>query len=394
MRFDLEPGDTFCDGKSKLVTVKINNEERIDLPSTSYIFGHDHFAISSFRHNPMRSILTDLSQGLQLKLERVGNDTKLALVNNLDQYYYFYYHDQSTVRIATSESFGFIESGTQKIIISYTDEGCSVNSVPLIKSKVLIDPKDIMSSEDINLILKELKNSPDKRLEIRVGKSFLLSHRYRSVELYNSSDYKIGILNNIAASFSNSELKLFSGNTVINVIDEFGTNLDLKRANPRFRIKRLDNDNYVGCILSEQGKCEKFYALTPGSFKEGEYIYSDYDGDYDSSTVDYPLYPYYCYLHGLEFGMNYKKIKELEEKIKILENRGIGMPGPPGAPGPRGERGEPGYSYPGPKGDRGEPGLPGDFSQDGLPGLDGPWLCCIATYVNILYKKFTQPFRT
>ncbi|BDG76666.1 hypothetical protein wCauBTS_13580 [Wolbachia pipientis] len=31
MRFNLEPGGAFCDGKNKLVTVKINDEEKINL---------------------------------------------------------------------------------------------------------------------------------------------------------------------------------------------------------------------------------------------------------------------------------------------------------------------------------------------------------------------------
>lgn len=47
MHFNLEPGDAFCDGRSKLVAVKINNEERINLPFTSYIFDKDHFIISN-----------------------------------------------------------------------------------------------------------------------------------------------------------------------------------------------------------------------------------------------------------------------------------------------------------------------------------------------------------
>ena len=47
MRFNLEPGDTACDGRSKLVAVKINNEERINLPFTSYVFDKDYFIIPS-----------------------------------------------------------------------------------------------------------------------------------------------------------------------------------------------------------------------------------------------------------------------------------------------------------------------------------------------------------
>ncbi|QCB62621.1 hypothetical protein EJB00_03205 [Wolbachia endosymbiont of Drosophila mauritiana] len=36
MRFNLEPGGAFCDGKNKLVTVKINDKERISLPTKAY----------------------------------------------------------------------------------------------------------------------------------------------------------------------------------------------------------------------------------------------------------------------------------------------------------------------------------------------------------------------
>ncbi len=192
------------------------------------------------------------------------------MVNDSGQYYYFYYHDPNTVKIATFDSIpsNFIEYRGHEYIYSYTNE-CSINLVPLIKSKVLIDPKDIMSSEDINLILKELESSPDKRLRISAGENFLISHNYKSVKIYNPSNNSIGILNNIAASFNNEKLLLSSRNATV-VTDEFGTNL--KRTNPRFRIKRLNNDNYVGCILSEYGKCERFYALTPESFEQDEHL--------------------------------------------------------------------------------------------------------------------------
>ncbi|QOD38469.1 hypothetical protein [Candidatus Wolbachia massiliensis] len=168
MRFDLEPGDTLCDGISKLITVKINNEERINLSFTSYIFNGNHFIISNFRHNPTNSVLSNLSQGLQLKLEKTVDDYKLALVNNLDQHYYFCYYSSNIVKIATFDSIpsSFIQYRPSEYILSYTDEGCSVNLAPLIKSKVLIDPKDIMSSRDINLILKDLENSPDKVISL------------------------------------------------------------------------------------------------------------------------------------------------------------------------------------------------------------------------------------
>ncbi|WP_341811779.1 hypothetical protein [Wolbachia endosymbiont (group A) of Conops quadrifasciatus] len=307
MRSNLEPGDTACDGRSKLVAVKINNEERINLPFTSYVFDRDHFVISNFRHNPMNSVLTNLSQGLQLKLEKAGGDYKLALVNDSGQYYHFYYHDPNTVKIATFDSIpsNFIEYRDQEYIYSYTEE-CSINLVPLIKSKVLIDPKDIMSSEDINLILKELESSPDKRLRISAGENFLISHNYKSVKIYNPSNNSIGILNNIAAS-SNDEKLLLSSRNATFVTDESDTGL--KRTNPRFRIKRLNNDNYVGCILSEYGKCARFYALTPESFEQDEHLHLDYYDDYEDDSPSHSSHPYYYYLHGLEVSMNHKKLK-------------------------------------------------------------------------------------
>lgn len=258
MRFNLESGDTFCDGKSKLVNVKINDDERIHLPYTSYIFDkYQNFIISNFKLNPMNSILNNFyQQELYLKLEKVGGDYKLALVNGSDQYYYVYYYDHNISKIATFNSIPsrFIEYRGQEYIRSY-DGKCSVNLVPLINSRVLVDPKDIMSNKDIDFVLKELEKLPDKRLRIGVGKNFLrgpekvLSNTYKSAEVYDIYNNKIGILNNIATSFSNKKLELFSGNVSIDTIDQFGANLSLKKTNPRFRIKRLNNDNYVGCSV-------------------------------------------------------------------------------------------------------------------------------------------------
>lgn len=198
------------------------------------------------------------------------------MVNDSGQYYHFYYHDPNTVKIATFDSIpsNFIVYRDQKYIYSYTEE-CSINFVPLIKSKVLIDPKDIMSSEEINLILKELESSPDKRLRISAGENFLISHNYKSVKIYNPSNNSIGILNNIAASFNDEKLLLSSRNATV-VTDESDTGL--KRTNPRFRIKRLNNDNYVGCVLSEYVKCARFYALKPESFEQDGHLHLD---DYD-----------------------------------------------------------------------------------------------------------------
>lgn len=176
MRFNLEPGGAFCDGKNKLVTVKINDEEKINLPYTSYIFDkHHHFIISNFKMNPTNSILTNFyQQELYLKLEKVESDYKLVLVNNEDQYYYYvYYNDTNIVKIATFNSIpsNFIKYQGQDYIFSYDGE-CSVNFVPLINSRVIVDPKDIMSNQDIDFVLKELEKLPDKRLRIGVGKNF------------------------------------------------------------------------------------------------------------------------------------------------------------------------------------------------------------------------------
>ncbi|MGX9892263.1 hypothetical protein [Wolbachia endosymbiont of Protocalliphora sialia] len=174
MRFNLEPGDTFCDGESKLVNVKINDEERINLPYISYVFDHEEsFIISNFMLRPMNIILTNSSQRLNLKLEKVGGDYKLALVDGSDQYYYVYYYNSNISKIATFNSIpsNFIEYRGQEYIQSYAGE-CSVNLVPLINSRVLVDPKDIMSNKDVDFVLKELEKLPDKRLRIGVGKNF------------------------------------------------------------------------------------------------------------------------------------------------------------------------------------------------------------------------------
>ncbi|WP_177429433.1 collagen-like protein [Wolbachia endosymbiont of Laodelphax striatellus] len=384
MRFNLEPGGAFCDGKNKLVTVKINDEEKINLPYTSYIFDkHHHFIISNFKMNPTNSILTNFyQQELYLKLEKVESDYKLVLVNNEDQYYYYvYYNDTNIVKIATFNSIpsNFIKYQGQDYILSYDGE-CSVNFVPLINSRVLVDPKDIMSNQDIDFVLKELEKLPDKRLRIGVGKNFLrgpeevLSSTYKSAEIYGIRGNKIGILNNIATSFSNKKLELFSGNVSIDTIDQFGANLSLKKTNPRFRIKRLNNDNYVGCMLSKYGKCERFYALTPESFEQEEYAYTDYDDDEEEfDQQNQYLYAYYYYLHDLEVAVNNKKleqrIEELETIVKSLNNRIALVPGLKGEPGESGMRGLPGL-----KGERGIMGHPGEIGEPGpigSPGLDG-----------------------
>ncbi|WP_265033730.1 collagen-like domain-containing protein [Wolbachia endosymbiont (group A) of Sicus ferrugineus] len=261
-----------------------------------------------------------------------------------------------------------------------------------------------MSSEDINLILKELESSPDKRLRISAGENFLISHNYKSVKIYNPSNNSIGILNNIAASFNDEKLLLSSRNATV-VTDESDTGL--KRTNPRFRIKRLNNDNYVGCILSEYGKCARFYALTPESFEQDEHLHLDYYDDYEDDSPSHSSHPYYYYLHGLEVSMNHKKIKDLEKKIENLQLRMesvVAMPGPPGPrglpgqrgklgprgldglpgiPGEKGEKGQEGGFYavseltgkPGPKGDQGHPGLnglPGEKGDKGAQGRVGP----------------------
>ncbi|WP_341813322.1 collagen-like protein [Wolbachia endosymbiont (group B) of Germaria angustata] len=408
MRFNLEPGDTFCDGESKLVNVKINDEERINLPYISYVFDHEEsFIISNFMLRPMNIILTNSSQRLNLKLEKVGGDYKLALVDGSDQYYYVYYYNSNISKIATFNSIpsNFIEYRGQEYIQSYAGE-CSVNLVPLINSRVLVDPKDIMSNKDVDFVLKELEKLPDKRLRIGVGKNFLrgpekvLSSTYKSAEVYGIRGNKIGILNNIATSFSNKKLKLFSGTVSIDIIDQFGAKISLKKTNPHFRIKKLNNDNYVGCLLSKYGKCERFYALTPESFEQEKHTYIDYDYDYEEfEQQSHHLHPYYYYLHNLKVSMNHRKIEELEKKVKDLENRignlqlniksAVAMPGPPGLrglPGPKGNQGHPGlkgnpgekgeHGYSGSKGDRGIPGLniigeKGDPGEMGLRGFKG-----------------------
>lgn len=81
----------------------------------------------------------------------------------------------------------------------------------------------------------------------------------------------------------------------------------------------MNNDNYVGCILSGYGKCERFYALTPESFEQEEHTYTDYDDEEEFDQQSHYLYPYYYYLHGLKVSMNHRKIEELEKRIGNLQ---------------------------------------------------------------------------
>ncbi|AZU37891.1 hypothetical protein BBB02_05465 [Wolbachia endosymbiont of Bemisia tabaci] len=56
MHFNLEPGGAFCDGKNKLVTVKINDEEKINLPYTGVL------NLYLLAYPPIQGVLNKLCQ--------------------------------------------------------------------------------------------------------------------------------------------------------------------------------------------------------------------------------------------------------------------------------------------------------------------------------------------
>ncbi|MBR9984121.1 MAG: collagen-like protein, partial [Wolbachia endosymbiont of Homalodisca vitripennis] len=367
MRFNLEPGSAFCNGKNKLVTFKINDEESISLPYKSYVFDSDNnFIISNFMMKPTNSILTNLSRGLNLKREKVGDDYKLVLVDDSDQYYYTYYYSSLNFTIATFDSIPtnlVRDDQDRKYIYSYKKEECLLDFIPLINNKILIDLEDIMSNQEIDFILTKLANSPSKKLRIGVGKNFLRGSEgfvpitYRAAEVYGTINDKIGVLNNIAVSFRDSKLKLYSGNTAIDEMywSSFGGYLNT--GNTFLRIKKSNNNMYIGCIADEYIRCHQFYGLPPQGSERGN---MDYDNKKSSSS--YNLYPYYYNLHNLRMSMNHKKIEELERQVQDLKEkfqslqgdiRNVAIPGAPGLDGrPR---------------DKGEQGIPGKNGADASP---------------------------
>ncbi|WP_410542614.1 hypothetical protein [Wolbachia endosymbiont of Tetranychus urticae] len=89
MRFKLEKEDipqNDCNNRIGLrvpAQIRLNNKTTFSLPSVSYIIIDTNinlsFHIWDLKHDVV-SILNDLSKWPQLKLERVGNDYKFALV--------------------------------------------------------------------------------------------------------------------------------------------------------------------------------------------------------------------------------------------------------------------------------------------------------------------------
>lgn len=311
MRFKLEPEDAVHNNKC-FATVRINDREKFNLPSNSYSYStydSGRLLLFSFKCNT-EIILGNLSQGL--KLER--NHYRLALVNSSNRSYYYY-------KIGNKVHIGTINDIPQEAkkngqILTFDAASCSEKFAPLENSRVLIDPKDIISS----------KNITASRFKIQIGEEFL--------KLYDPVARKvIGILNNVVPYFDRGgKLRLFpSGETF---------------KDSYLAIKKL-GDNYVGCISDENGECRRFYKLNP-----------DYFGyEHDSSPGPYP---YYYNLENLcdsfdnleidlEVDMvNLKEFEDLKAEVGELKRAGAryypGAPGPAGPPGPRGEKGDRGLA--------------------------------------------------
>ncbi|MFP3023986.1 MAG: hypothetical protein ACEY3K_14325 [Wolbachia sp.] len=318
MLFELEPGDTFCDDKGKRVNAKIDDEESIRLPHKSYTFDrNNNFVVSNFMKKPINSVLTNLSQGLNLKLEKVGDDYKLALVDNSDQYYYAYYvaylgyTRPNNLIISTFDSIP--DNVTkyyqgQKHIYSY-DKKCSLDYIPLIDCKVLIDPKDIMSSKDIYSFLKEHQNSSYHILKIIIGKGFVSGESsqvidFNTAKLHDTLNNPIGALNNVVISFVDYSLRFYSRE-----IDNYqlGSNIPNTKLELFLSVEQSNDNNYLGCVLVKGSPCTTYYIVRPEGIGQESYIIS--------------FYPHYYYLHGFRFSMNHRKIEELERRVQDLEGK-------------------------------------------------------------------------
>ncbi|WP_343288611.1 hypothetical protein [Wolbachia endosymbiont of Encarsia formosa] len=159
MRFKLEKEDipqNDCNnrtGRRIPAQIRLNNKTTFSLPSVSYIIIDNNidlrFQIWDLKHD-VGSILNDLSQGLQLKLESVRNDYKFALVTTSDQPYYYYDGNDTMIDTIDRIPHGYTDGLHVK---AYNRESCSIYYELLENRKVLIDPKDIISSENVSLIL-------------------------------------------------------------------------------------------------------------------------------------------------------------------------------------------------------------------------------------------------
>ncbi|WP_410542612.1 hypothetical protein [Wolbachia endosymbiont of Tetranychus urticae] len=215
---------------------------------------------------------------------------------------------------------------------AYNRESCSIYYELLKNRKVLIDPKDIISSENISLILEDLKSSPDKRLKIKMGDYLFTESRniyklYRSAQVYNLTGGKVGILNDILSAFIriSNKFQLFP----------FHEMESLKAQDTYFAVKKLGN-SYVGCISYENSTCKNFYNFNPNSFG---YEYNNRPGPY----------PYYYNLENfdnfLEVDVNIQEHINLKTEIELLKRRidGLertGVQGPKGNTGSKGEKGD------------------------------------------------------
>ncbi|WP_265027059.1 collagen-like domain-containing protein [Wolbachia endosymbiont (group A) of Bombylius major] len=366
MRFKLEkedaPGKDCSNAPRYVITtkVRVNNETTLSLPTTSYVIidepTYQNFKVFDVRCNTVK-VLTSLSQGLQLKLEKVGDDNKLALVTDSDEPYYYYYNGNDTCIDTIDHIPQSSTNGTHVRVYDY--DTCSIAFKSLGSSRVLIDPQDVISSKNMSLI--------GNRLDIRIGDNFFkgsenqLYQSYRSVEVYNSTGSKVGMLNNVVPIFDrrSDDFKLFPFHGI--------KRLNVK--NSYFATEKLGN-NYVGCISDENSECKNFYGLKP-----------DFVGYNYSHNLD--LYPYYYNLENfgnfLEVDMKVGELIDLEERVKRLEDVIEDLQREEKIPGPKGEKGEPGPKGPiGSEGKKGEPGkagkdgTPGPKGADGAPGLVGP----------------------
>ncbi|MBA8770568.1 collagen-like protein [Wolbachia pipientis] len=372
MRFKLEKEDApgkDCSNAPRYVIitkVRVNSETTVSLPAMSYVIVDEHISyrfIVTDHSRKTQKVLDDLPQGLQLKLENVGSDYKLALMTNSGSPYYYRYHDIESGLISYKIFTADLTPNARTYYYGFNFTSCRSEPALLESMKVLIDPKDIISSKNINLILQDLGNSPDKRLKIKIGDNFFqqsknqLYQSYRSIEIHNSAGSKVGMLNNVVPIFDrrSNNFKIFPFHEIES----------LKAQDSYFATEKL-GDNYVGCISYENGECKNFYPLNPNSFED----------KYDHNLV---LYPYYYNLENfgnfLEVDMKVGELIDLEERVGRLENeikQMKRMPGPPGLPG---DKGYPGLV--GPPGDKGFRGKDGDKGGQGtlgflgLPGQNG-----------------------
>ncbi|NSX83733.1 hypothetical protein GOM44_05745 [Wolbachia endosymbiont of Atemnus politus] len=130
MRFELERwnvpyGDEYLYSSHPYidiaVRVRVNKETTLSLPTTSHaitssIISNSTFHMSSSWCDAVTT-LDNLSQGLQLNLERVGNDYKLALVNSSGEFYY-YYGERDSLDVDFNEV-NTIDRISQKIIHTF-----------------------------------------------------------------------------------------------------------------------------------------------------------------------------------------------------------------------------------------------------------------------------------